>query len=134
METNRFQEMINGTFTYQGKTHVIRSVTFDEVSGMYNVQTDSKLIIETEKGMNEFRPHTEPDTPRHESLVTSAKKQNNDLDTVGDLLLKSMKKVQEDPKQIDQALALGQQAQVFINLKKLQLDIVKTVLSTNRKR
>lgn len=122
-----FEKMIGKTYLYGSENHTIKQIRRFE-DDLYDVQTDKRTIRVSKSDIRkDFLP---VHTPKEQTLIL---RQTLHIEnrTVGDLaaiLMKNIEKVNSvgGEKHIDQAKAINEQAKVLIDLKRLQLDIIKT--------
>ncbi len=122
-----FYKMIGGTYLYKGINYIIQSIEQEE-RNLFKITTDKRVIrVNGEDLRREFLP-VEPRPDKKNALALyNAMEDNLPMKGLGTTLMDTIKKIQEDPKYIDQAKAINETAKNLIEMQRVQVDLVRTI-------
>jgi hypothetical protein len=122
-----FLKMIGHTYLYKGGNYVIQDIE-EEERNLFKVTTNTRVIRVNGKDLRkEFLP-VEPRPDKKNALeLYNAMQDNLPMKGLGTTLMDTIKKIQEDPKYIDQARAINETAKNLIEMKRVQVELVRTI-------
>lgn len=116
--------MINKRFIHNGVNIRINNINHQE-SDIYEIITDKKAFLASEEELvKDFHPLDEKGEANLE-LYRGIQFNVSTLDDLSTTLMDNIKKVQEDPKHIDQARATNEIAKAVIDIKKVQIEAIR---------
>lgn len=116
------------SFLYKGQEHFVKKVTVDEEAGTHVVETDKGTIRCTSRELVEqFLPIEDEKREPPKLALELTHADASQISQLSDIVLASIKKVQNDPEYVAQAHAINEGAKVLIDVKRLVLDAVKIV-------
>ena len=124
------KKMIGKTYSWKGVKHQIKNII--SLSGdMCRVITPQKEFECSENQLIEdFIPvASEEEKQTQLTLVTNANREIESMNSLSEILMDNIKKVQDDPGYIDRAKSINESAKNLIELKKTQLEVVKLLKS-----
>lgn len=124
MPGNKFAKMIGRTYLYGGENYVIKDVTHVE-DDLFDVRTDKRsLRLSAGELKKDFLPVHVP--AKRGNALAKLLENDSDMVNLSKVLSDSIKKLEKDATFIPQAQAINETAGKLIDLKKLQLDVIKT--------
>lgn len=123
------RKMIGKSYLYMGTEHEIQEVTPIE-GDLFAVRTDKRTIkVSWGEIRSDFIPVTSRALEvRRQQVFAGLQVESNQMTALAATLLKKIEKTEKDPAFIDRARAINDQAKTLIDLKRLQLDILKTAI------
>jgi hypothetical protein len=119
--------MVGRTFLYSGTEYSVMKITHVE-DDLYDVQTDKRTIRLSDGELRkEFLPvHVPTKKGTNGQALVKYLPDGKDMVDLSAVLNENIKKLQTDATFIDQARAINESAKTIIELKKLQLDVIRT--------
>ena len=120
------EDMIGRSYTYKGYRHEVLDATHPE-EDLYVIKTDKRTLRLTEEEVQkDLKPIKEGNRVKDAlALRNNVISDGRSLNSLSDILLENIKKVQADPKFIDQARATNETAKTIIDLKRAQLEAIR---------
>lgn len=122
----RFEKMIGNTYLYRTEQYTVMNIVYVE-DDLYDVETDRRTIrMNADLISKEFLPVQSPTRKKNTAALMKYLPDDQSMVNLSAVINENIKKLQTDPKFIEQARAINEQAKTLIDLKKLQLDVIKT--------
>jgi len=114
------------SFLYMGSEVKIERIEHQE-DDLFKVITDKKeMLVSEEELIKDFMEiHSAEDEGRKLTVVDSVIQNNNQMHDLSAILMDNIKKVQQDPKYIDQAKAINDQVKTIVDIKKTQIEALR---------
>lgn len=122
----RFNKMIGNTYLYRTEQYTVMNVIYIE-DDLYDIETDKRTIrMNADLISKEFLPVQSSTRKKNSAALMKYLPDDKTIVDLSAVLTENIRKLQTDPKFIEQARAINEQAKTLIDLKKLQLDVIKT--------
>lgn len=122
-----FHKMIGNTYLYKGSNYVIQNIEVEE-RNLFKVTTDKRVIrVNGEDLRKEFLPVEPRPNKKNMMVLYNAMQDNLPMQSLSTTLMDTIKKIQEDPKYIDQARAINETAKNLIEMQRVHVEMVRTI-------
>lgn len=118
--------MVGKTYVFKNETHTIKSINH-AFQDTYHVVSNLRQFQATEDQIEEDFKEVSSKEQEQTNLVISSHsaRELENMNSLSDILMENIKKVQDDPQYIDRAKSINESAKNLIELKKTQLEVVK---------
>jgi|SRR5690606_5653693 len=121
---NKLYDMVGGTYLYKRESITIKGVIASDADQLIRIKTDKQDITISQLHLSDFLSALLPVEADHEEATTALQvQQSGEITNMQNILMDSIKKIQQDKEYVGQAKAINNHINTMLNMVKLQMQM-----------